>query len=132
MNFHNVAANAIHQASKKILEMSSQKINYSYKDEIDIQAEADVVSENIIKEAIKKHFPDHGILAEESSPEKIDSEYVWVIDPIDGAMNFSRRQDDFAISVALLRNSECILGLILSTYFGPYVFCRKRERGFSE
>lgn len=79
---------------------------------IDIVTEVDKTSEEIIIERLSKHFPDYGFLAEESGEKSMDSEYIWVIDPLDGTTNFSVGIPIFAISVALQKNNESILGAV--------------------
>jgi len=73
---------------------------------------ADLESEEAIVSLIKKHYPEHNILAEEGEYKKTDSEYKWVIDPLDGTNNFSRGISIFCVSIALAKNDEVILGVI--------------------
>ena len=74
---------------------------------------ADLASEKIILGAIKKHFPDHKILAEEKGQlGNQDSEYQWIVDPLDGTTNFSMGNPLFSISIALAKNNQIILGVI--------------------
>lgn len=68
--------------------------------------------EAMMREIINKEFPTHGILGEEHGTYKIDSEYVWVIDPIDGTKNFIIGRPIFGILFALLHCGKPILGLI--------------------
>jgi myo-inositol-1(or 4)-monophosphatase len=71
---------------------------------VDIVTEADLASEKIIIEAIKKAYPDHGIVSEESDDYNTSAEYVWYIDPLDGTKNFESRVQLFGINIALARN----------------------------
>jgi len=73
---------------------------------------ADLESEKAIVSLIKKHYPEHNILAEEGKYKTTDSEYKWVIDPLDGTNNFSRGISIFCVSIALAKNDEVILGVI--------------------
>ena len=72
----------------------------------------DVAIQNLLQKRLSELLPQSGFLGEESDPSKLNAEYVWVIDPIDGTMNFTRGIRDSAISVALLRRGECILGVV--------------------
>ncbi|MEK7613340.1 MAG: inositol monophosphatase family protein [Patescibacteria group bacterium] len=74
--------------------------------------EADKKTEAAIIEVIKKEFPNHGFLGEEGGSENENAEYVWVIDPIDGTGNFVNGIPIFAISIALLKKGEPVLGVI--------------------
>jgi myo-inositol-1(or 4)-monophosphatase len=62
--------------------------------------------------ALKKIFPDAGFLTEEKTIAQVDSEYVWVIDPLDGTTNYLHKIPCFAISVALLKDKQAILGIV--------------------
>ena len=73
---------------------------------------ADKNSEEKIRELIKKKYPSHGILGEEFEETNIDSEFTWVIDPIDGTMSFIAGHKDFGTLIALLHNKKPVLGII--------------------
>ncbi len=73
---------------------------------------ADLESEKKIIEIIKESFPDHDFLAEENEYKKLNSEYLWIIDPLDGTNNFSHRMPIFSVSIALAKNNQVILGVV--------------------
>ena len=73
---------------------------------------ADRNTELKIRELIKLQYPDHGILGEEYEVTNLDSEYLWVIDPIDGTKSFIAGHKDFGTLIALLHNKKPILGII--------------------
>lgn len=66
-----------------------------------IVTEADLMSQEIIVTAIKKAYPDHGIVSEESEAYQPNAEYIWYIDPLDGTKNFATRVPLFGINIAL-------------------------------
>ena len=76
--------------------------------------EIDHNAQKIIIEDITETYPDHLIVGEEDNIKKIknNSEFIWVIDPIDGTTNFVNGIPNFAISIALLKNYEPIAGVI--------------------
>lgn len=74
--------------------------------------EIDKKSEEAIIDFIKKEFPGHNILAEESGAQKFDSEYTWVIDPLDGTTNFAHGFPVFAVSIGVVKNDEIICGVV--------------------
>jgi len=78
----------------------------------DVKLSADINSENIIKKFIAKHRPQDGILAEESGQSLIKNNGVWIIDPLDGTVNFSHGHPHFCISIAWLWNGEISAGVI--------------------
>ncbi len=79
---------------------------------IDLLTIADTQSEAFILNEIKTTFPDHHIIAEESAIVENDSDYRWVIDPLDGTTNFVHNLPIFAISIGLQYQEETILGVV--------------------
>ncbi len=85
--------------------------------EYDVVTVADKESDKFIVNSIKAKYPDHNILSEESDEiSNHTSEYRWVIDPLDGTANFSAGLPIFAVSIALQRNGETILGVVYVPY----------------
>jgi len=78
----------------------------------DYVTEVDVLSEKTIIAHIKNHFPEHHIMAEESSNDYKKAEYLWIIDPLDGTTNFIHGFPVFAISIALMKKGEIVLGVV--------------------
>src|SRR3989339_1997828 len=78
----------------------------------DFVTEADKKSEEIIKGHIRSHFSDHDILAEESSAVRNASPFLWIIDPLDGTLNYIHGLPCFAVSIALEIEGELAVGLI--------------------
>lgn len=70
----------------------------------DVVTDADVASNEHLVAEIKKHYPDHGFISEELGEENSDREWVWIIDPLDGTYNFSRKSPFYCVMVALTRN----------------------------
>ena len=81
---------------------------------IDLLTEADTESENVIIETIRKVFPDHAILAEESGLNNGDANYKWIIDPLDGTTNFAHKLDLFSVSIAFALCGETVFSVVLS------------------
>ena len=88
-------------------------VHYSKSDRVwDVVTKADLLSEKIIMSAIQKRYPDHGIISEESGSVREGAEYVWVIDPIDGTLNYARSVPLFGVMIGLVHNGEVILSAI--------------------
>ncbi len=84
-----------------------------HKGAIDLVTSVDRESERQIVEIIKRKFPVHSILAdEETKIESRQSEYRWIVDPLDGTTNFAHGYPQFCTSIALERAGEVILGLV--------------------
>lgn len=100
-------------AGEIIKEGFGQQFAIEYKtNESNLVTEIDKKSEEAIISYIKKNFPGHGIIAEESGTEMSDSEYTWVIDPIDGTTNFAHGLPIFSVSIGVTRKDEIICGAI--------------------
>lgn len=85
---------------------------------IDLLTESDTGSERVIIETIKKVFPSHGIMAEESGLENGDAECVWIIDPLDGTTNFAHNLGLFAVSIAFAVKGNIVAGIVLNPVTG--------------
>ncbi len=79
---------------------------------IDVVTCADRASEDVILSAIKGRFPDHDILSEETGKLQNESPWLWVVDPLDGTMNFAHGYPVFSVSIALLRDGEPLVGMV--------------------
>ena len=78
----------------------------------DLVTEADKASEAVIVAMLTKAFPDHGILAEEGGGNHAESEYVWLVDPLDGTTNFAHGYPQFSVSIALLHAGSTVAGVV--------------------
>ena len=74
--------------------------------------ETDLAAEKEIISILKKNFPEHKIFSEEEGFSKNNSDYLWVIDPLDGTTNFSRHIPYFCTSIALTHVGKLILGIV--------------------
>jgi len=89
-----------------------EKLQVSRKGPGDFVTKTDKKVEKIIIEELEKARPKYGFIAEESGERKNESEFNWVIDPIDGTSNFMHGIPHFAISIALEKNGEVISGIV--------------------
>ncbi|MBU2100991.1 inositol monophosphatase, partial [Candidatus Micrarchaeota archaeon] len=83
-----------------------------YKGPRDIVTKADFEAESIIKKTIFKSFPSHEILAEETPRGYELADFLWVVDPLDGTVNFSHDYPNFCVSIGLKQQEETVLGII--------------------
>ena len=79
---------AIHKAASVIKELKEGVEVFSKLHEVDLVTEADLKSEEILINAITKHFPNDGIISEESETINSDAQRIWIIDPLDGTVNY--------------------------------------------
>ena len=109
--FLNVALEAAKNAEEIITAYYTGDIEVELKADETPVTLADRGAEHIIRETIKKAFPDHGFLGEEYGIEEGDSPYVWIIDPIDATKNYIRKIPIFGTQIALMKGGELILGV---------------------
>ena len=90
-----------------------------YNGEFDIEIKADQTpvtvadrgAEQVIRDTIGSAYPEHGIFGEEYGAENKDTEYLWLVDPIDGTKSFVKRYGMFSTQIALMHRGELVLGV---------------------
>lgn len=119
---------------KKQSKISTLKI--TVKEAQGIASNADTESEKMIVDGIKKHYPDHFILAEESAYKEFkgemcrydflkEKEWVWVIDPLDGTNNFLNGLDYYGVCISLVHFGEPVVGVVLRPSNGECFYAIK-------
>jgi len=109
VNFANMLAD---ESAQIISKYFRKKININNKKDDSPVTIADQNTELKIRELISQKYPSHGILGEEYGNTQLKSEFVWVIDPIDGTRSFIAGHKDFGTLIALLHNNKPVLGII--------------------
>ena len=100
-------------AGEIIREGFGKNFQIEYKtNEKNLVTEIDKKSEKAIMDFISKKYPTHDILTEESGEHKKDSEYLWVIDPLDGTTNFAHGLPIFAVSIGVMKHNEIVAGAV--------------------
>lgn len=82
------------------------------KDRRDLVTTVDLEVEQRLRDELGHSFPEHGLRGEELGTERPEAGYQWLIDPIDGTKNYAAHSSLFALSVALVKNDEPLLGVI--------------------
>jgi myo-inositol-1(or 4)-monophosphatase len=99
------AEKVVRIAGKRIVEMRDDScIQVAYKNAGELVTSADIASNQIICEAIAKEYPDHQILSEESDDGDYKDSFegpFWIIDPLDGTVNYANKLPHFAVSLAI-------------------------------
>ncbi|OGX31947.1 MAG: hypothetical protein A3G37_00980 [Omnitrophica WOR_2 bacterium RIFCSPLOWO2_12_FULL_46_30] len=103
---------AAKEAGKFILDNFGKVREVSSKGDRSLATDIDKKAEKLIIDTIKKKFPAHGILAEESGKSGLSREYLWVIDPLDGTHNFIRDINIFGVSIGVVYRNKFIAGII--------------------
>ena len=108
-----VAVEAAIAASHIIMEALEKPRVANHKGKTDLVTETDLHSENIIKSIIRASYPDHDLLAEESEKESSESDFLWIIDPLDGTTNFVHGYPSFAVSIGLFFQNKPLIAVVL-------------------
>jgi histidinol-phosphatase len=88
--------------------------------------EADVRSEEAIRDLLTRRFPSYGFYGEETGKSRMDAESVWLVDPIDGTKSFVRECPFFSTQIALMRGGRFVLGVSCAPAYGEMAWA---ERG---
>jgi myo-inositol-1(or 4)-monophosphatase len=89
--------------------------------------EADHAAEKAILTVIKSNFPGHQVLAEETGAIVVDSAYKWIIDPIDGTVNFAHGIPLNCVSIAVEHNGEIVLAAVYNPHLHEFFFAEKTK-----
>ncbi|HTF99303.1 MAG TPA: inositol monophosphatase family protein [Nitrospirota bacterium] len=84
----------------------------TYKGDINLVTEMDMMSERAIVKVLRSVFPDHSIVAEEETDIRTASPFTWIIDPLDGTTNYAHGYPCFSVSLAQAREGDVILGVV--------------------
>jgi myo-inositol-1(or 4)-monophosphatase len=106
------AINLARQAGQLLCDRFGTGFNVSHKGAINLVTEVDLQSERLIREAIASHYPRHEILAEEEGLTESQSDYRWIIDPLDGTTNYAHGFPIFCVSIALEHRGQTVLGVV--------------------
>ena len=138
----NVAAEAARKAGAFIREARGTGLHVDAKSRIDFVSDKDKMSENMIREMIHEKYPDHlffgeesvyGDTAEEETAEINafrDEDFVWVVDPIDGTVNYIRDYPQYAISIGIVHHREIVAGVIYDPFRDEMFTARKGNGAF--
>lgn len=95
------AATIAREAGARLREFYAQGVETEYKGDVDLVTIADRTVEKLILTALSETFPDHGIYGEEGTRERLDQEFRWYVDPLDGTTNFAHGMPHFCVSMGL-------------------------------
>ncbi|OMP68483.1 inositol monophosphatase family protein [Domibacillus epiphyticus] len=129
---------AIDETVKRWIQEAGSLIRASFHHALSIQSKSnpndlvtnmDKETERFFIDNIRKHYPDHFILGEEGQGDNVQSldGVVWIIDPIDGTINFVHQQRNFAISIGIYENGKGVLGYIYDVVNGELYHARHGE-----
>lgn len=112
--FTKVAVQAVEEAGAELLKrfQGFDQKSVMFKTKHDIFTPADLAAEKIILDILKKNFPEHSILSEESGLNEAKSDYLWIVDPLDGTTNFASHNPNFCSCLSLVYKKELLVSAI--------------------
>jgi myo-inositol-1(or 4)-monophosphatase len=119
--------NATEAGAKELMRFFNGTFTISNKEGINnLVTEADHAADKAIQAVIKEAFPDHGIISEETAELISESEYKWIVDPIDGTVNFANGIPICCVSVGLEHKGKMLMGAVYNPILNEFFFA---ERG---
>ena len=131
------AAAIAREAGARLREFFSEGVATEYKGDVDLVTVADRTVEKLIRTRLSEVFPDHGMYGEEGTREKLEREFRWYVDPLDGTTNFAHGFPQFCVSMGL-EQRPAALGprqdgvLVAAVIYDPMrdeLFSAERGRG---
>ncbi|MBU1317929.1 MAG: inositol monophosphatase [candidate division Zixibacteria bacterium] len=123
-----IAKTIAYDAGQVLLRGFRKTLTIQHKGAVDLVTNMDLKSEKMIHTAIRKHFPDDSILAEESGSEETGSRYRWIVDPLDGTTNYAHGYPVWCVSIAIELDREIVGGVIYNPNLDE-MFYAQRGRG---
>lgn len=123
-----VAIEAARAGGKILMNNFEKQVTAKHKSARELVTAVDIESENKILSILKRDFPDYSVWAEESGQEDNESDYRWIIDPLDGTHNYFFGIPLFGVSIALAKDGKSELGAILLPVFNE-LFTVERGKG---
>lgn len=95
------AAEIAREAGARLRDYFSHGVKTEYKGDVDLVTEADRAVEKLVRTSLSQAFPEHGIYGEEGTRERLEAEFRWYVDPLDGTTNFAHGFPQFCVSMGL-------------------------------
>jgi len=111
-DYLSAAVEIAREAGALLAELFAGPLEIRYKRRSDLVTEADRRSEALILERLRRLFPEHGIVAEESGSHPAASDYCWYVDPLDGTTNYAHGFPVYCVSMGLACREEVIAGVV--------------------
>jgi myo-inositol-1(or 4)-monophosphatase len=120
--------NAVQAGAAQLQHFFNGSFKVSNKEGINnLVTEADHAAEKAIIDVIRADYADHFILSEETGELKTDSEYKWIIDPIDGTVNFANGIPLCCVSIGIEKEGQMVMGAVYNPFMNEMFFA---QRGF--
>ncbi len=115
------------KAKEKILEIYHQKFEVEIKEDNSPVTIADKTADKIIREYLHEMFPTHAFLTEESTDDlnRLNNDFVWIVDPVDGTKDFVAKDDQFTTNIALAYKHELVVGVVIAPALDEIYYASK-------
>lgn len=127
-----IIVKAAKAAGEVVIKYYNDKYAVEIKEDDSPVTSADLASDKIIQQILHKAYPHYPILSEETtdSESRLSSEYVFIVDPLDGTKEFIDRTGEFAINIALVVNGEVVVGVIYAPIRDELYYALKGEGAY--
>lgn len=109
-----IAMKAAKASGEYLVNSLTESHSIDFKGEVDLVTEADRHSENIIHNIVRDAFPDDNFLAEEGTSNTGLSQYIWIVDPLDGTTNYAHGLPHFCVSIAIAQGNQPVAACIFN------------------
>ena len=115
------------KAIKGILEIYNTDFSVEIKDDNSPVTMADKNADKVIRDYLHKKFPTYAFLTEESTDDvsRLDNDFVWIVDPVDGTKDFVAKDGGFTTNIALAYKHEAVVGVVVVPLTGEVYFAAK-------
>lgn len=117
-----------HELYREFKTFNRQGIRYKSKHQL--VTKADLIAEKHLLSALRKKYPHYQILSEESGLDKVKSDYLWIVDPLDGTTNFALKNPLFGINLGLAYRGEMIFGAIYAPFLNILIMAEKDKGAY--
>ena len=121
-----VAIEIAKKAGKTLLSAYGEAV-VRYKANGSLVTDADIRAETMIMKALRGSFPSYSFIGEESGFEDKGSDFVWVVDPLDGTTNFVVKNPFFAVSIGLAYRKQVVMGVVHYPFQGETFYAKRGE-----
>jgi myo-inositol-1(or 4)-monophosphatase len=125
-----VAIRAAREAGDLLMKRFGHVQTITSKGDRNLATDVDQAAEKLIVDIISESFPDHALLGEEATDRKSDSDYLWIIDPLDGTHNFIRGINIFGVSIGLWHRDDFVAGVVYMPNDQELYYAAKGEGAF--
>ena len=128
-----IAIKASIEASKVIMDVyNSNDLGVEIKDDNSPVTKADKAADKLIRGLLSSAFPEYGLLTEESvdDPSRLDKDYVFIVDPIDGTKEYVAHSGEFTVNIGLSYKHVAVMGIIMIPVTGEIYYAVKGQGAF--